>query len=123
MTQANRTEKGFARVHGTKLYYEMAGEGHPLVLLHGGLLDHRMWDQQFEAFARHYQVVRYDIRGFGASEMSGTTYADERDLYDLLVYLDIDKTYLLGLSLGGSIAIDFTLEHPQKMDGLILAAA
>ncbi|MDQ2904772.1 MAG: alpha/beta fold hydrolase [Chloroflexota bacterium] len=123
MTQANRTEKGFVRVRGTKLYYEMAGEGHPLLLLHGGLLDHRMWEQQFEAFARHYRVVRYDIRGFGASEMSGTAYADERDLYDLLVYLDIDKTYLLGLSLGGSIAIDFTLEHPQKVAGLILAAA
>ncbi|MEO6891170.1 MAG: alpha/beta fold hydrolase, partial [Ktedonobacteraceae bacterium] len=91
MTQANRTEKGFVRVRGTKLYYEMAGEGHPLLLLHGGLLDHRMWEQQFEAFARHYRVVRYDIRGFGASEMSGTAYADERDLYDLLVYLDIDK--------------------------------
>ena len=53
-------ETGIANVNGTSLYYETAGAGHPLILLHGFTLDTRMWDDQFGSFARHYRVVRYD---------------------------------------------------------------
>lgn len=121
-----RRQKGFAEVNGTTLYYEIAGEGHPLVLNHGGLVDHHLWDDQFEEFARYFKVIRYDIRGFGASGMikSGMEpYSMERDLHSLLQFLGIEKTYVLGLSMGGALAIDFTLQYPEMVDALITVGA
>lgn len=119
---AEQLQKGFAKVNGTSLYYEVAGEGHPLVLNHGGLVDHHLWDGQFDAFAQHFKVIRYDIRGFGASGMLSKgmePYSMERDLHSLLQFLGIEKTYVLGLSLGGTLAIDFTLQYPEMVDALI----
>jgi pimeloyl-ACP methyl ester carboxylesterase len=123
MTRSAQRETGFAEVNGTQLYYEMQGEGHPLVLIHGGYMDGRMWDDQFHAFAEHCRVIRYDVRGFGKSELPQVPYADRQDLFDLLHCLGVEKTYLLGLSLGGIIAIDFTLEHPTMVDALILVGS
>ena len=123
MTRSTYREGGFAEIHGTQLYYETLGEGNPLVLIHGGYMDRRMWDDQFHAFAKHYRVIRYDVRGFGKSELPPVPYADRQDLFDLLNYLGVEKTYLLGLSLGGIIAIDFTLEHPTMVDALILVGS
>lgn len=123
---SGHTQKGFAEVNGTTLYYEVAGEGHPLVLNHGGLVDNHLWDGQFEAFAQHFKVLRYDIRGFGDSGMlkSGMKpYSMERDLYSLLRNLGIEKTYVLGLSMGGALAIDFTIQYPEMVDALITVGA
>src|SRR5215217_5097869 len=58
-------ETGMAAVNGTRIYYEAAGEGVPLVLVHAGIADSRMWEGQLAAFADRYQVIRYDMRGFG----------------------------------------------------------
>src|SRR3954451_296740 len=58
---------GLAPVADGQLYYEVLGEGPPLVLVHGGMNDRRMWDDQWAAFAQHYRVVRYDLRGVGQS--------------------------------------------------------
>ncbi|MFL5704318.1 MAG: alpha/beta fold hydrolase [Ktedonobacteraceae bacterium] len=99
------------------------GEGHPLVLLHGGYMDRRMWDEQFEVFAQQYQVIRYDIRGFGKSEMPQVPYSHVEDLSALLNHLNVKQAYLLGLSLGGLIAVDFTLEHLDRVDALVLVGA
>jgi 3-oxoadipate enol-lactonase len=123
---AEETQKGFAEVNGTTLYYEVAGKGHPLVLNHGGLVDNHLWDTQFEVFARHFKVIRYDFRGFGESGMltSGMEpYSLERDLYSLLQFLGIEKTAVLGLSMGGGLAIDFTLQYPEMVDALITVGA
>lgn len=109
MNDTIRVEIGFAEVNGTRLYYEVAGEGHPLVLNHGFLADKSSWDDQFPVFAQHYKVIRYDLRGFGSSGLITEPYAPSEDLYALLKFLGIEKTYLLGLSGSGSIAIDFTL--------------
>ncbi len=65
MNAAKQLRTGFVETNETKLYYETMGEGHPLVLLHGGYMDRRMWDDQFAVFAQNYRVIRYDIRGFG----------------------------------------------------------
>jgi pimeloyl-ACP methyl ester carboxylesterase len=101
MTKSIQPETGTVPVNGTQLYYETLGEGHPLVLLHGGYMDRRMWDDQFETFAQRYQVLRYDIRGFGKSEMPQVPYSSEEDLMTLLRHLNIEHTFLLGLSWGG----------------------
>ncbi len=123
MAGTMRPDTGYVTVNGTRLYYEVMGEGHPLVLIHGGYMDRRMWDDQFTLFANHYRVIRYDVRGFGKSELPQVPYVDRQDLYELLRALEVERTYLLGLSLGGEIAIDFTLEYPSMVDALVLVGA
>jgi 3-oxoadipate enol-lactonase len=124
MSESRQPTRGFAEVNGAKLYYEVTGTGHPLALLHEGVADSRMYDDQFNAFAQYYRVVRFDIRGFGQSDLppGDEPVALHEDLYALLAFLGIEKTYLLGMSIGGAIALDFTLAHPDMVDALILVA-
>jgi 3-oxoadipate enol-lactonase len=112
---------GYAEVGGSRLYYETAGQGYPLVFVHGGLADSRVWDGQFSSFADHFKVIRYDARGFGKSERPKNPFYPFQDLKALLDYLDVKKAFLLGLSNGGAISIDFTLEYPERVKALILA--
>lgn len=114
---------GFAEVNYMQFYYEVAGQGHPLTLIHGGLVDRRLWDDQFEVFAQHYRVIRYDLPGYGDSSVPKEPYSISDDLYKLLRFLNVEKTYVMGLSMGGGIAIDFTLAHPEMVDALIPVAA
>ena len=126
MSATPQTVKGFAEVNGTKLFYEVAGEGHPLLLIHGGLVDHHLWDEQYAVFAQHYKVIRFDIRGYGDSDLlkvGDAPYTMRDDLRALLQYLGIAKTYVMGLSMGGGMAIDFTLAYPEMVDALIPVAA
>ena len=82
-------QSGLAEVNDTCLYYEVAGTGPPLVLIHGFTLDTRMWDDQFEAFSKHHRVVRYDLRGYGQSALPvlGEGYSHADDLRALLDHL------------------------------------
>lgn len=112
---------GFATVNGTNLYYEIAGEGPPLVLVHGLTLDTRMWEDQFAVFTEHYRVVRYDARGFGQSAPVGNeAYTHPDDLAALLAHLAIPRAVIIGLSMGGRIAIDFALAHPSMTRALVV---
>ena len=112
---------GYAEVGGSRLYYETAGRGYPLVFVHGGLTDSRMWDEQFSSFADRFKVIRYDARGFGKSETPKNPFYPYQDLKDLLDYLNVEKAFFLGLSMGSAICIDFTLEYPERVRALILA--
>lgn len=114
---------GFADINGARLYYEVAGEGPALVLLHAGICDSRMWDDQFAVFAEHYRTVRYDLRGYGQSNPVAGRFAHYEDLRALLDHLGIERAYLMGVSFGGMIAIDFTLTYPQRVAGLILVGS
>src|SRR3712207_9352746 len=71
-------DEGRVRVAGAELYYEVGGEGQPLVLLHDGLLDRRVWDDQFVAFARLYRTIRYDRRGYGHSSAPDRPFSEVR---------------------------------------------
>ena len=113
------TKTGYADINGTQLYYEVAGDGSPLILIHGGQLDRRMWDDQFDFFAQHCQVIRYDVRDHGLSQCPEGPYSDHEDLLGLMDYLVIDKAAVLGLSMGGTIVIDFALAYPEKVLALI----
>jgi pimeloyl-ACP methyl ester carboxylesterase len=121
MTQSI-TRTGFVEINGAQLYYEIAGAGEPLVLLHAGVADSRMWDEQFAAFAQHYQVVRYDQRGFGKSEVPASAFKSHEELAGLLQHLNIARASLVGISLGGKIALDFALAYPQLVNSLVLVA-
>jgi 3-oxoadipate enol-lactonase len=115
--------QGYADVNGTRLYFEVAGSGRQaVVLIHGFSLDTRMWDDQFEAFARHYRVLRYDARGYGRSALPGVEgHYHAEDLRALLDEVEISLAYLVGLSWGAAVAAEFVLAYPE-MSGAWVAA-
>lgn len=115
-------QSGFVPVDHGQLYYESAGVGPLVVLVHGGNLDSRMWDQQYHVLASDHRVVRYDARGFGRSSPANVPYRAHDDLLQLLDALHISHTSFVGLSLGGRIVIDFALAHPSYVDRLVLTS-
>lgn len=115
-------DTGTAAVNGTHLFYEAAGRGPVVVLLHGGNLDRRTWDPQFLPLAWQHRVIRYDLRGFGKSGPADAPFQHHEDLRALLGALHVQRASLVGLSGGGRIAIDLALAHPELVDRLVLAA-
>jgi len=112
-------KSGFAQSDGARIYFESAGFGPAVVFIHAGVSDRRMWDPQFDYFAERFHVVRYDLRGFGKSEMIDLSYSNRADLGRVLQFLEIEKAALVGCSMGGLTAIDFTLEHPDRVTALL----
>jgi 3-oxoadipate enol-lactonase len=115
-------ETGYVEIPGGRMYYEVAGAGHPFLMIHADVADHRMWDEQFATFARHYRAIRYDKRGFGKTTSQDGPVSLRDDIVALLKHLGVAQTYIMGLSNGGSLALTFTLEHPELVDALIVVA-
>ena len=113
----------FAPVNGATLYYELAGAGEAVVFIHGFSLDARLWDDQFEVFTHRYRVLRYDLRGFGRSSLPATEYAHTDDLAALMQQADMASAHVIGLSMGGGVAVDFTLAYPECVRSLVLVDA
>lgn len=109
-----------AAINGAGLSYEIQGEGPPLVLLNDGILDKRMWDDQVKAFAARYRVIRYDFRGWGKSSTPQEPFSLVDNLYALLTYLRIEKATLVGSFVGGGVAIDFAIEHPDMVEQVVV---
>jgi pimeloyl-ACP methyl ester carboxylesterase len=104
--------------------YESAGEGQPLVLIHGFTLDHRVWTPQARVFARVGRAVRYDLRGHGESSAPKTGYTIDGLTMQLRTFLDglrISRPVLVGHSYGAALAIHFALLHRTRVAALILA--
>ena len=111
-------------VNDTSLYYEAKGRGLPIVFISGGgILDRRGWDEQFEFFSKYYRAIRYDVRGIGKSARPQTPFSHSEDLNELLRLLEIECAHVVGLSVGGAIAIDFAITHPAMVDHLVLVAS
>lgn len=108
---------------GAKIHYEVKGNGFPVVLIHAGIVNMGMWDDQMDAYAQYYRPIRYDIRGWGNSVDEDVAYSNHGDLRALLAYLEVDQAVLIGASFGGSIAIDLTLEHPDLVKALVLVGS
>ncbi len=113
---------GVVEVEGGRFAFDRAGEGFPVVMVHPGLWDRRIWEGQFEAFSKHHDVVRYDLRGYGGSDMPAAPYSDVRDLRGVLAELAIERCAIVGCSMGGQIAINFALEHPDLAEALVLVS-
>ncbi|MFG1942516.1 alpha/beta fold hydrolase [Nonomuraea sp. NPDC048826] len=105
------------------LFWLDIGSGRPVVLLHGGFLDHRMWDDQIPAFAAGHRVIVPDARGHGRSANATAPYRLTDDLAALLRHLDTGPAILVGLSMGGSLAIDTALEHPDLVSAVVVSGA
>jgi pimeloyl-ACP methyl ester carboxylesterase len=112
-----------ASVNGTRLFYQVRGQGKDVVLVHGGQLDCRVWDDQFESYAKSYRVLRYDLRGYGASarRIDKQPYSDYKDLAALLDHMNLKEVRLIGLSLGSRVAVDLAITHPDRVASLVLA--
>lgn len=111
---------GFIPVVGGSLYCESSGEGEALVMIHGFSLDCRMWDYQFPVLSRHFRAIRYDVRGFGRSSLPAAGYDHSSDLSQLLNALGVSRAVIVGLSMGGAIAINFVISHPGNVAALVL---
>jgi 3-oxoadipate enol-lactonase len=114
--------EGYVDVAGGRLWFERAGEGFPVVLLHPGLWDSRIWDAQFEAFAQDHDVLRYDLRGYGRSDAPTAPYSDLRDLRTLVAAQWVERCALVGCASGAQLALDFALEHPSVVDAVVLVS-
>ncbi len=111
---------------GARLAYEDVGEGPVVTLLHPGLWDMRTWDPQIEPLLdAGYRVLRYDLRGYGRSSrpLPGAPYSHVRDVIALLDVRGVPTTALVGCSIGGAIAIDVTLSHPERVWALVPVAS
>jgi pimeloyl-ACP methyl ester carboxylesterase len=107
----------------TDLHYELAGQGPPVVLLHEGIADSRMWEPQWRTFPTHHRVVRYDMRGFGESPAARGSFSHARDLVDLLDGLALESAALVGVSMGGAVALDVTIGRPELVSALVLVGS
>lgn len=118
-------KSGYMDSNGQKLYYEVHGEGIPLVLIMGIGTDATLWSlHQIPAFSPEFQVIVFDNRDVGRSSQATGPYtiADMADdVAGLLDGLEVDRTHMLGLSMGGMIALEFALRHPKRLDKLVLA--
>src|SRR5258705_3713926 len=115
-------KSGFARINNAQIYYEVAGEGDPLVMIHAGVADSRQWNNEFAYFAKYYRVVRYDMRGYGKSEPVEGEFSHMQDLAALMDHLDLrqQSLALMGCSMGGGLAMDFALTYPLRTRALIM---
>jgi 3-oxoadipate enol-lactonase len=110
--------------NGIAQYYRRAGKGPPLILIHALGLDHSLWDEQMPPMASAFEVIAYDVRGHGRTDVPNGPYtmADfAEDLEGLLDSLGIASAHLCGISMGGMIAQEFALGNPDRVRSLTLA--
>jgi len=118
-----QTRKEHLDLGDGQLYYETAGDGIPLVLSHAAFLDSGMFDAVWEPLAQHFQVIRYDMRGYGQSSPVRGPLSRLADLDQLLKHLGVRRAHLVGCSMGGEINLDLALEQPQQVASLTLVGS
>jgi pimeloyl-ACP methyl ester carboxylesterase len=113
-------ESGFVEVEGGRIFYEAAGHGPAVVMIHDGLLHRETWDAQFATFASSHRVIRWDRRGYGRSDRPNAQFSNLDDLFALMKALEVERASLVGCSFGSLVAIEFTLDHPDMVSSLTL---
>lgn len=114
----------FLSIEGSKIYFEECGSSpQTVVLIHDGVLHSAVWDEVWPEFCRHFHTIRYDRRGYGRSPAATSWYSETDDLAVLLRHLRVSRTAIVGSSHGGEISINFTLDHPEIVQQLVLVGA
>jgi pimeloyl-ACP methyl ester carboxylesterase len=114
----------FLDLENGRIYYEECGTGDSaVVLVHDGVLDSGVWDHVWPAFCKDFHTIRYDRRGYGRSPAATSWYMETDDLFALLRHLKVHRAMLVGSSHGGELSIEFTLEHPNVVEQLVLVGA
>ena len=118
------TRSGFVSSGGAQIYFEVAGSGPGLVMIHAGVADRRQWHAAFDHFQRTNTVLRYDMRGFGKSEPVEGEYRPIDDLRAVLSETDLQgPNIMMGCSMGGTLAMDYTISHPDDVKALIMVCS
>lgn len=107
----------------TSLFYNITGNGPPIIFTHGASWDHKQWVKQVDFFKNSHKVITWDVRGHGSSSLpEGIINPDEfsEDLISLINYLELENVVLCGLSMGGHISIQTAIKYPSRVKGLIL---
>ena len=103
--------------------WEAAGDGPPLLLLHAGICDRRMWDPQWERFAGAHRVIRFDERGCGESDDPTAPWSPVEDAAAVLDAAAVERAAVVGVSSGGEVALDLALELPDRVSALVMVSA
>lgn len=125
MTQPDGIETGFAPVNGLELYYEVRGDGEPLVLLHGGVVGIIMFGPNLEALSRDRRVIAVELQGHGRTAdidrpLSWEAMAD--DVAGVMRHLGIGRADVMGLSVGGGVALQVAIRHPDLVRRLVVVS-
>jgi pimeloyl-ACP methyl ester carboxylesterase len=123
LASGQASSSGYIAFGDDSIYYETMGSGKVIIMIHDGMLHREVWNDQFSFFSKDFNVIRYDRRGYGKSSPATGSYTHLNDLAALYEELKVDSAILFACSSGGALAIDFTLEYPQKVNGLILVGA
>jgi pimeloyl-ACP methyl ester carboxylesterase len=102
-------------VNGARLWYDEAGTGQTVLLLHGGLGDSGLWEPVVPFLAERFRTIRTDLRFFGRSTGPAVPWSWEEDIVGVLDGLGVEQAALVGLSMGGRIALDVALAHPSRL--------
>ncbi len=117
-------ESGYIQADKAMIYYELAGAGQPLVMIHAGVADSRQWNNEFPYFAQSFRVLRYDMRGYGKSLPVDGEYSNLGNLKTLLSYLQLrEPLILVGCSMGGTLSMDFCLAYPDRVRALVMVGS
>jgi 2-hydroxy-6-oxonona-2,4-dienedioate hydrolase len=118
-----RRSSCFINIDQAQLYCESLGKGVPLVMLHAGIADSRMWNGEFEFFADTNRAIRYDLRGYGRSEPAPGEFTHLDDLVAVMDAIGVDRpVVLMGCSMSAGLAVDMALAHPERVKALVLVS-
>lgn len=107
---------------GSPVQVRSCGEGQPILLLHAGVADSRMWLPMMEHFHSSFRLIAPDLRGYGGSPLATLPFAYHLDAGLLLDQLGIERAWIIGASFGARVALDFCLVFPKRVYGLILVS-
>ncbi|HET9135676.1 MAG TPA: alpha/beta hydrolase [Candidatus Kapabacteria bacterium] len=125
MTEETKPKSGYVDVNGLKLYYEIHGEGKPLVLIHGGLMAIEGFGPVLPMLAKGHQVIAVDLQAHGRTadiDRPFSIQAMSDDIVGLLKHLNIPKADIMGYSLGGGVALQVAIRHPEVVNKLVLVS-
>jgi 3-oxoadipate enol-lactonase len=102
-------------INGARIWFEEEGRGPALLFIHGGLGDLRLWEPEARALSDRFRCIRFDLRFYGRSEGPGSPFSAIDDIVGVLDALGVERAALAGLSMGGALALDVALEHPDRV--------
>ena len=109
-------------INGTLHGYDEAGNGEPLLLVHAGIADRRMWDDVWPTLTARHRVIRFDLRGYGETPLPDGRFTYAADAEALLAARGVERAHVVGISMGGGVALDLALAHPERVERLVLVA-
>lgn len=120
--EVKTVNQDYLNLENGKLFYTLAGEGEPILFIHGNFNDHNIWNEQLDCFSPYYQTIGYDLRGYGLSSIPKSPFSNVKDLKQLVDHLSLRNINVIGSSIGAGVAIDFTIIFPHLVKSLVLVA-